>query len=120
MSNKAERFNEGKPRLSFITEANHALAGCADVLAFGEKKYARSNWKKGLDKHEIIDSLLRHLVAYQSGQTYDTDSGLHHLDHITCNAIFLADQYNGKRKEYTHRKQVMVDALDAAMSGDRV
>ena len=94
---KAMRFNEGKSQLSYILEAKDAIAGCADVLAFGAIKYDRGNWKKGLDKDEIIDSLLRHLVAYKSGQEFDEDSGLHHLDHVTCNALFLADQYNGKR-----------------------
>lgn len=113
---EAMRFNKGKPQLSFITEANHALAGCADVFEFGEKKYARSNWKKGLGKNEIIDSLLRHLVAYQSGEEFDEDSGLHHLDHVTCNALFLADQYNGKRQEAAHKKLTMADAISEAMS----
>ena len=110
------RFNEGKPQLSYILEAKDAITGCAAVLEFGAEKYDRGNWKKGLDKNEIIDSLLRHLTSYLSGAEYDEDSGLHHLDHVTCNALFLADQYNGKRQEAAHQKLVIADAVELAMS----
>ena len=93
MSNEqgALRYNEGKPPLSMVLEAKHAIDGCAKVLQFGATKYARGNWHKGLKHTEIADSMLRHLSAYLSGEDFDKESGLRHVDHIMCNALFLAE-----------------------------
>lgn len=85
------RHNQGKAPLSMILEANNALTGCAQVLAFGAEKYDRGNWRKGLKTTEIADSLLRHLSAYLSGEDTDSDSKLLHVDHILCNALFLSE-----------------------------
>jgi hypothetical protein len=88
--NQADRHNTGKSQLSLILEADVAIKGMCSVFEFGVKKYSRGNWKKGLPENEIIDSLLRHLMAYYDGEILDSESGLPHIDHVTCNAVFLA------------------------------
>ena len=88
--NTAMRFNSNKPQLSYMLDADIAMNGMCKVFEFGAKKYARSNWKKGLPANEIMDSMLRHMQAYTNGEVLDQESGLPHIDHITCNAVFLA------------------------------
>lgn len=87
MTEKADRFNEGKCKLSLLNL--RALEPAAKVLDFGAKKYARDNWKKGMPITEILDSMLRHISAIQEGEWYDKESGLSHIGHIQCNAMFL-------------------------------
>lgn len=86
----AERFNAGKSQLSYMLDADIAMKGMCDVFEFGAKKYSRGNWKSGFPESEIIDSMLRHLMAYANGEVLDPESGKPHVDHVTCNAVFLA------------------------------
>jgi hypothetical protein len=89
---QAMRFNSGKAQYSLIDL--HALEQCARVLEFGAKKYARNNWKKGLPLTQILDSMLRHIAALSSGEFIDPESGLPHIGHIQCNALFLGGANN--------------------------
>lgn len=88
MSNKALRFNTGKLKWSLIHY--QSLTPLVRVLEFGALKYAPDNWKKGLDKKEILESLQRHLAALMDGEEIDPESGLPHIGHIQCNAMFYA------------------------------
>lgn len=60
------------------------------VLEFGATKYEPFNWQRGLDKREILESLQRHLAKLFDGEEIDTESGLHHIGHIMCNAMFYS------------------------------
>lgn len=94
---QADRYNTGKAELSYILSAPSAMEGLVEVFAFGATKYSRNNWQKGLNREQLVDSLLRHLTAAQNGEVNDPESGLNHLDHVHWNALALADEYNGKR-----------------------
>ena len=89
---QAMRHNQGKPQYSLLDLT--ALEPCARVLEFGAKKYARDNWKKGMPVTKILDSLLRHIAALRSGELIDPESGLPHIGHIQCNALFLGNPKN--------------------------
>ena len=88
--NNASRFDSGKVDWSQVPF--QALEGMVRVLEFGAKKYAKGNWANGggFDHSRVFNSLMRHLVSYQSGEDLDPESGLPHLDHIMCNAMFMA------------------------------
>lgn len=83
---KALRYNEGKPRWSLVHF--ESLVPMIRVLEFGALKYGRENWKKGLDTKEILESMQRHLAALLDGEEFDPESGLSHMGHIQCNAMF--------------------------------
>ncbi len=96
---QANRNNSGKPQLSLILEAPVALAGLASVLEGGVTEYGRGNWKKGLDRDETIDSLLRHVVAMLNGEEFDEKTGKHNSFHILANALFLAEQHSNPKSK---------------------
>jgi len=97
------RYNEGKPKLSMVMEAPNALRGCAQVLMKGEEKYARNNWKKGLPFTGVLDSMQRHVLAFQEGEDLDPETGLPHVDHILCNALFLSELFHSKKEQCDDR-----------------
>lgn len=64
-----------------------------EVLEFGATKYAPDNWKIGLNQLEVLESMQRHLgelidQVKEGKQGLDSDSGLKHMGHIQCNAMF--------------------------------
>jgi len=82
----ALRYNKNKPQWSLVNFKS--LEPMVQVLEFGAKKYSRDNWKKGLNKNEVLESLARHLFALIDGEEFDQESGLPHIGHIMCNAMF--------------------------------
>lgn len=95
----ALRFNEEKPNWGLVDFTS--LVPMVRVLEFGAQKYAPNNWKKGLPTVEVCESLLRHVFAYLEGEDNDPESGLPHVGHILCNAMFLS--HMSKRPEMDTR-----------------
>jgi hypothetical protein len=87
----AKRDNQGKPQLSYMLDFPCAMGGLSKVMEFGARKYERNNWKKGQDPKGVVDSLLRHLASWQSGEVLDPESGENHLHHVVANALMLAE-----------------------------
>jgi hypothetical protein len=83
---KALRYNTGKRKWGLVHWKS--IEPMVEVLEFGAQKYAPDNWKKGLDKTEILESMMRHLTALMDGETHDTESNISHMGHIMCNAMF--------------------------------
>lgn len=49
-----------------------------------------------MDKKEILNSLMRHLVLLMDDEEIDSESWLEHIGHILCNAMFYS--YHSKNK----------------------
>jgi hypothetical protein len=88
MEDKGLRYNDGKRKWSLVHFKS--LEPLVEVLEFGAEKYAPENWKKGLDKKEILESMMRHLVSLMDGETLDPESTKQHIGHIMCNAMFYS------------------------------
>ena len=76
------------------------ILGLGDVLAIGQVKYGRFNWAKCPTNKLYLyeDALLRHVLAYLSGEEFDEETGLCHLYHAGCNLAFL-DYFRRNKNE---------------------
>lgn len=90
----SDRYNEGKPKWGLVHY--ESLVPMIKVLEFGAIKYSPENWKKGLDTKEILESMQRHLAALMDGEELDKESGISHMGHIQCNAMFYNYHKNKK------------------------
>lgn len=117
MSERALRYNTGKPQVHFALTFPEAINGTARVSVYGSRKYDLYNYLKGAPASESIDCLMRHLMKWWMGEDRDTDpncadctirdttdpehlckkhSGLSHLDHAHWNLSRLVDEMHRK------------------------
>lgn len=87
VDNTALNYDTGKLRLDLIPpEVTVALAL---AFGYGAEKYSDDNWLKGMNWSRHIGSLERHLLDWKMGQTYDKESGNHHLSHALVRMAML-------------------------------
>lgn len=82
------KFDTNKPRWDLLPL--EPIKELVNVLTFGAKKYGPNNWKQvegAIDRYYA--ALMRHIVAYKSGELYDQESKLSHIAHALCNLVFL-------------------------------
>lgn len=64
----------------------------AEVFKLGATKYGAYNWRdNAVSVSTYHSAIMRHLLAYQSGEDIDPESGESHLNHIACCAGILED-----------------------------
>lgn len=90
------KFDKGKNRLDLLPF--DALQDVARVLTYGTQKgYPESSWRNVTDgRKRYMAAALRHLFARVRGEYTDPESGLPHLAHFACNALFMCaldDEY---------------------------
>ena len=61
----------------------------AQILEFGAKKYGRENWMLCDDVNRYRAAAMRHLLAYNSGEKCDPETGKSHLAHVACCIMFV-------------------------------
>jgi hypothetical protein len=82
------KHDQGKARMSLLDSS--WLLGVAEVLTFGEKKYAANNWRKGISVSRLMDAAARHQAAFNDGEDLDPESGKGHLYHASCCLMFAS------------------------------
>lgn len=93
-SDKGLKYDTGKPALDLLPP--DALNDVAEVLQFGAKKYARGNYRKGLQYSRLISAALRHIMAFNNGEDKDKESNLNHIAHAACCLLFLLEMQKYK------------------------
>lgn len=68
------------------------LNKCAWALRTGAVKYGPWNWRETqVESQTYVGAILRHLTAWQDGETLDPESGQNHLAHAACSIAILLD-----------------------------
>jgi len=83
----AMKFDNGKPPIDLVSP--ELITEVAKVLGYGAEKYAPHDWKKGLPLSRYYSAAMRHLLAWNSGEEEDSESGLSHISHASCNLMFI-------------------------------
>lgn len=87
------KYDGGKPRMDLLLSGcPQALTQVAEILTFGAQKYAAHSWQtvpQGSERY--LAALLRHLTAHAGGEDKDPESGMSHLAHAACNALFILE-----------------------------
>lgn len=86
---EAMKYDGEKVRLDLLPV--QPIIEIGKVLTYGAKKYSERNWEKGLAWSRCYGAALRHLLAWQSGETNDPETGLNHLAHAACEILFLLE-----------------------------
>lgn len=91
MKTEAVKADQGKAPMSLLDRK--WLEVTAQVLAFGAKKYAAHNWRKGMIHSRLLDAAIRHIYAFIDGEDLDPESGLPHLAHASCCLMFATNLF---------------------------
>lgn len=84
----AKKFDQGK--LPYDIVPWDAVEKIIEIMQYGAKKYGKNNWQNLPDFNDrYFAALERHIIAWRKGEKLDSESGLSHLAHAGCNALFL-------------------------------
>lgn len=90
LGDQSQKKDGGKDRWSLLPWKG--VRWIVKVLGFGAKKYKPGGWRTVDNAVERYgDAAARHLAAYLDGEIIDPESGLPHLAHMSCCAIFLLE-----------------------------
>lgn len=87
------KFDADKPRMELLIQGMpRALEEVGRVLTFGAQKYSAHSWKHVEDnQNRYWAAKVRHELARAKGEERDPETGLLHMAHEACNALFLLE-----------------------------
>lgn len=89
------KADQGKPRPTLVPVS--LIEAVTAIREYGCQKYHDpENWRK-VEPQRYRDALYRHWLAYLKGEKNDPESGLPHLWHLACNAMFLIEMEEEKK-----------------------
>lgn len=87
----------------------HAMQALVAVYTFGAKKYEAHSWERGIKYSRVYAALLRHVTTWWQGETYDKESGIHHLAHAAWNCLALLTYDLHNKTECDDRTWEMIE-----------
>lgn len=92
-NNQEIKQDDGKLRISLVP-LKEMVERIARVRMYGVNKYGNTESWKDVSIERYEDAFLRHMLLWQKDRySIDEESGLTHFDHMLCNMMFLAEQY---------------------------
>lgn len=79
-----------KPRFDLLPW--DALAELDKVYQFGAEKYDARNWEKGFDWLRLWNAAMRHMTAWETGESIDPETNLSHMVHAAFCILGLITQ----------------------------
>lgn len=92
---KGAKLDTGKIRMDLLPVL--PLLEVGRVYTMGAKKYADRNWEKGIAYSRIYGAMMRHLLAFWSGEDTheviegDSSTECHHLASVVFGALALME-----------------------------
>lgn len=65
------------------------LSEVARLYGKGAEKYEDHNWKKGYNWSISFAAMMRHATQFWEGESFDEETGCHHLSSVVFHAIAL-------------------------------
>lgn len=114
------KHDQEKPMMDLLDP--FALEQVAKVLTFGAEKYGKHNWREGIAVSRLIAAGMRHILAFNNGETLDEESGLPHLAHAMCCLMFATWMVEHKpdlddRYQIVELGERFMDVLGAGKEG---
>lgn len=91
---------------------SYTLESVAQVFNYGQAKYSKFNYLKGMEWLRYYDACMRHMQDWYRGKDID-ESSCHHIDHAIASLMMLREnihlkvgqdnryKYESKNKEIT-------------------
>ncbi len=76
----------------YDADLNKMIGEVSAVSKFGAERYGIFNYQKGLKYSRVVNALLRHAFAIDSGELVAEDSQLRHAAHMAANVYLLMYQ----------------------------
>jgi hypothetical protein len=105
--------DEGKPDILAIP--GDLLLETGRVFTWAERKYPNTpegfpDFTNGIAVRRLLNSLLRHVLAWSVGESADQESGFSHLAHATANLSMIWWMVT-RKPELDNREQFLVSEL---------
>lgn len=90
LDHRKELYELEIPEVSaFYLMSYRVLNYLGDIYLYGSKKYDENNWRKGMKWGKIFAAFNRHSGQWLNGESYDKESGMHHLGHALWQLLAL-------------------------------